>query len=260
MAGGARRRSGSTKATRRRYGRSEVAASRGRRNVGVQDDHRGASPGEAVPALVSERVERVRARASRRSAFTSWLPSAGNQADPRMTAAYGPKISRSSRARRAERIRVVAYREHEVRAPGLDHRGDGRLVVDPAAEVANDREREACGAGRRRTEPALGDDAGAHSNGVRVVPARGQAREPDNVVDAAPGVDCGCHFAGSRTRAPGPTSRNEMIGAALPHALGHGTRVNATAATAVAITAASAWRGRCTQLSPSGSLVRRTGS
>src|SRR5262249_1394969 len=31
-----------------------------------------------------------------RSALTSWLPSAGNQADSRMTAAYGPKMSRSS--------------------------------------------------------------------------------------------------------------------------------------------------------------------
>ena len=29
-------------------------------------------------------------------ALTSWLPSAGNQADRRMTAAYGPKMSRSS--------------------------------------------------------------------------------------------------------------------------------------------------------------------
>src|SRR5579884_3869153 len=32
------------------------------------------------------------------SAFTSWLPSVGNQADSRMTAAYGPKMSRSSRS------------------------------------------------------------------------------------------------------------------------------------------------------------------
>src|SRR5262245_22376296 len=29
-------------------------------------------------------------------AFTSWLPSDGNQADSRMTAAYGPKMTRSS--------------------------------------------------------------------------------------------------------------------------------------------------------------------
>src|SRR5581483_8506854 len=32
------------------------------------------------------------------SAFTSWLPSAGNHADSRITDAYGPKMSRSSSA------------------------------------------------------------------------------------------------------------------------------------------------------------------
>src|SRR4051794_19357883 len=60
------------------------------------------------------------------SALTSWLPSAGNQADSRMTAAYGSKMSRSSSSG-ALRVGVVADREHEVGVPGLDQRGNRRL-------------------------------------------------------------------------------------------------------------------------------------
>ena len=64
-------------------------------NVRVQHDDCSVPPREAVPALVAERVERLELGCPP-FALTSWLPSAGNQADSRMSAAYGPKMSRSS--------------------------------------------------------------------------------------------------------------------------------------------------------------------
>ena len=171
-------------------------------------------------------------------ALTSWLPSAGNQADSRITAAYGPKMSRSSSPGRAERVRVVAHREDEIRMPRLDHRRDRRLVRAPAAEVAHDREGEPGGGRRRGPEPAR---------------RRARRRSPRRCrCSACPASGRPAWRRGRRrlpasTRAPfwrltnaccGTAVRKETMALRCVTLSATGPRVSATAATAAAITVA----------------------
>ena len=164
-------------------------------DVGVQHHDGGVPPGEAVPALVAERVERVELGlpAVRLDVVVAERREPGRLAHDRRVRAEDVAIEQR---RRAQRVRVVADREHEVRVPGLDHRGDRRLVPVPAAEVAHDREGEPRGAGRRRPERALGEHAGVRPDGVGVAPPRRQAGQPGDVVDAGAGVDAGAVLQG----------------------------------------------------------------
>ena len=189
-------------------------------DVGVQHHHGGVAPGEPVPALVAERVERVQLGLSvvRLDVMVAERREPGRRAHDRRVRAEDGAVEQP---RRAQRIGVVAHREHEVRVPRLDHRGDRRLVLVPAAEVAHDREAEPGGAGRRGPERALGEHAGARPHGVAVAPARRQAGQPGDVGDAAAGVDAGTVLQGHHgVLADRGAERDD--GASRRDALGHG--------------------------------------
>ena len=188
-------------------------------DVGVQDHHGRVPPGVAVPALAAERVERLELRlpAVRLDVVVAERREPGRLAHDRCVRAEDHAIEQLPRA---QRVGVVAHGLHEVRVPGLDHRGDRRLVLVPAAEVADDREGEPRGAGRRGSEGALGEHGGIGPDGVGVVHPRRQAGQPDDVVDPVTRVDAGAVLQGHEGVVPGRSAERDD-GAARCHALGH---------------------------------------
>lgn len=92
---------------------------------------------------------------------------------------------------RARRVCVVADREHEVRVPRLDQRGNGRLVARAAAEVTHDGEGEPRGSRRRGAKRAGGESPRFSFHRVLVALAGPEAGQPGHVDDAGAGVDPG---------------------------------------------------------------------
>ena len=189
-------------------------------DVGVQHHHGGVPPGEAVPALVAERMERLELGlpAVRLDVVVAERREPGRLAHDRRVRAEDVAIEQPCRA---QRVGVVAHREHEVRVPGFDHRADRCLVAGPAAEVADDREGEPGGAHRRGPERALGEHAGVRPDGVGVVDSRPEAGQPGDVVDAGAGIDARAVLQDHERVGRGRRAERDD-GAALRHALGHG--------------------------------------
>ena len=172
-------------------------------DVGVQHHDGGVPPGEAVPALVAERVERLELGlpAVRLDVVVAERREPGRLAHDRRVRAEDVAIEQ---LRRAQRVGVVAHREHEVRVPGLDHRGDRRLVAVAAAEVAHDREGEPGGADRRGPERALGEHAGVRPRRCRCSASPASGGSAWRRGRRRCRRRCGRRSAGSRRSAPGP--------------------------------------------------------